>query len=753
MSPLHVSRAIPPASGEFRDRESGVALIATLLILALLLALSAAMTTSIVSDTQLRGAYDRATAGFYAAESGLDAGMGGYRDLFLAFKVPTSSDFLAKTLTVGKRTVTYSLADRNPTPGIPTSVAIPPGQAFGGLNASQYYYTVTSAATNTSGDTEATVGAEFEVGYIPLFQFVAFYTNDLEIDPGAAMNLNGRVHTNANLYLGPDNNLTISTNPAIGVNYVQVTAGNNIERGRKDSGACNTSPTLQVSTSAGALKTLSCIGTSTAVVPQSTLTTWGGTMLSNVTRISVPEPSITARGGGTGTYWGNADLRLALILHKQWTPNILGAIPYPHKIAVLNSDGSVNDAMQTTLEKFIFQNPAPTTGTSGNMRPLFYTDAPTQGGTAGCPNCSNSTPWNCTTNTAGNATGRPACYSPAFANEPGGPPATCPGFNVSNSGRVYGMMNSAATAGCPNADSDPRHGGFYNWREGRWTYLLNINVHDLLQWNIDQGGPFFSPSDTTDGGVVLYVTVYDNNYPTTNPSPNLSPDGSANSFGFGVRIFGSSTLPFPSLASLGGDPTGLTVVSDRAIYVQGDFNDPAGGVFNPTTGWQPASIVGDAVNVLSNNYFRLGMLAVDSNNGNPCANDCQSNRSLGDGTRAATTTTINAAFLSGVDTTTAGNYNGGLENYPRFHESWSNQTFNYLGSFVSLGTPTTVTGPWCGTGGSYLGAPPTLSGCNIYNPPIRAWNFDPNFQNAAYLPPFTPRFVYVQQVRFTENFQ
>jgi hypothetical protein len=137
-----------------------------------------------------------------------------------------------------------------------------------------------------------------------------------------------------------------------------------------------------------------------------------------------------------------------------------------------------------------------------------------------------------------------------------------------------------------------------------------------------------------------------------------------------------------------------------------------------------------------------------------CTNDCQSNRSLDDVSRAGTTTTVNAAFLAGVDTTSSGNYNGGLENYPRFHESWSGQTLNYLGSFVSLGTPQTVTGAWCGTGGTYKGGPPpSKSNCNIYDPPNRVWNFDPNFQNVAYLPPLTPRFVYVQQIRFTESFQ
>ena len=102
-------------------------------------------------------------------------------------------------------------------------------------------------------------------------------------------------------------------------------------------------------------------------------------------------------------------------------------------------------------------------------------------------------------------------------------------------------MNSPGRTTAPvrAADTDPRRGGFYNWREGQWTYLLNINVRDLLQWNIDQGSPLFNKSDTTDGGIVLYATVYD----ASNPSANAS-----GGFGFGVRAFGSQTLPFPSLA-------------------------------------------------------------------------------------------------------------------------------------------------------------------------------------------------------------
>jgi hypothetical protein len=122
--------------------------------------------------------------------------------------------------------------------------------------------------------------------------------------------------------------------------------------------------------------------------------------------------------------------------------------------------------------------------------------------------------------------------------------------------------------------------------------------------------------------------------------------------------------------------------------------------------------------------------------------------------RRATDTTINAAFLGGVDTTNGGLYNGGLENYPRFHEAW-NGTLTYAGSFVSLGTPVHVNGSWCGTGGTASNTPNTGSGtganCNIYDPPGRAWNYDARFNDAGNLPPNTPVFVYVQQVLFTES--
>ena len=302
-------------------------------------------------------------------------------------------------------------------------------------------------------------------------------------------------------------------------------------------------------------------------------------------------------------------------------------------------------------------------------------------------------------------------------------------------------------------DGDLRRGGFYNWREQTWMYLLNVNMRDLLQWNIDYKAAngsyaFFDPSvadanntdptHTAKGGPVIYLTV-------------IGPNSGSTSNNYGVRIFGGNPLPFPTPANP-GDPTGITIVSDQAVYVAGDYNVAGTYTYSGSSVnyiKEPAAIMGDSVNVLSNAALaKPTPPAAPGYTPGQCVNDCQSIVTLT--SRGATTSTINAAFIGGVDVTTAGHYNGGLENYFRFHEDWSGDTLNYRGSFVSLGTPNHVDGQWCGTGGSSTST--TVTGCNIYNPPARQYDYDSDFNDVKNLPPMTPRFVYVQQIVFTENF-
>lgn len=65
----------------------------------------------------------------------------------------------------------------------------------------------------------AAVQQDVQLASVPVFQFAIFYTMDLEIHPGAVMNINGRVHSNGEIY----------TQPNISVSYLDhVTAVRNI---------------------------------------------------------------------------------------------------------------------------------------------------------------------------------------------------------------------------------------------------------------------------------------------------------------------------------------------------------------------------------------------------------------------------------------------------------------------------------------------------------------------------------------------
>ncbi len=171
--------------------------------------------------------------------------------------------------------------------------------------------------------------------------------------------------------------------------------------------------------------------------------------------------------------------------------------------------------------------------------------------------------------------------------------------------------------------------------------------------------------------------------------------------------------------------TGLAVASANPVYIQGDFNtggtaasvpsnvagsysDPANPPLPQASGYSraPCSILGDAVNVLSNSW-----------------NDA--NSSAGTSSRVASSTTINAAIVSGIVPTAPtggdGSYSGGAENFPRFLEDWSASTLTYYGSMVELYKSSQSIGEW--------------GKANVYSPPTREWFFDNNFKTAT--PPGT----------------
>jgi hypothetical protein len=155
-------------------------------------------------------------------------------------------------------------------------------------------------------------------------------------------------------------------------------------------------------------------------------------------------------------------------------------------------------------------------------------------------------------------------------------------------------------------------------------------------------------------------------------------------------------------------PLGLTVATGSPIYVLGHYNQTNAanlGTANTST-TLPASLVGDAVTILSVNWN-------DANSRLPVAS------------RAAAPTTVNAAILAGAVETANGNYSGGMENFPRFLESWGlANPLTYNGSMVKMFPSLYATNIW--------------GLANVYNPPKRNWAYDLNFNTQTKLPPLTP---------------
>ena len=161
---------------------------------------------------------------------------------------------------------------------------------------------------------------------------------------------------------------------------------------------------------------------------------------------------------------------------------------------------------------------------------------------------------------------------------------------------------------------------------------------------------------------------------------------------------------------------GLTVATGRPLYVLGDFNAPILGSTNTATS-RPASLVADAITILSDNWK-------DANS-----------TSLVD-LRIAASTTVNAAFLTGVVETTAGRYSGGMENFPRFLEAWGlGNVFTYNGSMVKMFPSLYATNAW--------------GKANIYVPPKRNWAYDASFDDPTRLPPKTPSLLKVFRARWS----
>jgi hypothetical protein len=581
--------------------ERGFALLSVLILAVLLIALVAGYFALTRIDMTTVDASMDSVRGFYAAEAGSNVRAEQVREIFIGYNRPagTTPDRSGATPACSGSNVGsgdfacyfFGFQDRQvmtwvqEPPGNPTSIIIPRGEQFQNLHAQEYRYIVHSESTSPHDRTEAVLELLFKSRLVPMFQFAAFYDKDLEILPGPAMQLDGPVHTNGDLYLDAGNSLDVSG---------QVTTAGDLYHGRKNEDTCN-GGTVSVIDPDDLQAIPACTGGRAQLAP-SDVTAWNDMILMDVEELIVPPPEVIDPTPGE-IYWDKADIRIMLDLN--------GATP---AVQVRRPDGSVDALATSTL-------------------------------------------------------------------------AAC---NVAH-----------------HSDS------FYNNREAKQIDMLDVDVEgllDCLHLN-NLMGVSKDLDDTSEGGLVWYLGV-------SGPDSDIVNN-------YGVRVRNGAELK--SQEGTAPDVRGLTVVTNQAVYVHGDYN---------AVNKKPAAFLADSLNILSNDW------------------DDAEDSGVALGSRTASDTTIHAAFLAGTDSTGAvegpggqdlGIYNGGLENYPRFHENWTGRTLTYRGSFVSLDLPRHVDGVWV------YGAPQ-------YTAPHRDWRYDTDFDSAENLPPLSPRFVYLRQELFVRDF-
>jgi hypothetical protein len=251
---------------------------------------------------------------------------------------------------------------------------------------------------------------------------------------------------------------------------------------------------------------------------------------------------------------------------------------------------------------------------------------------------------------------------------------------------------------------------FTDQREGKTVVASQIDMGKLSTW-IGTNSSIAAKHPSTAPFNILYVA--DNRTVATNDLVS-------------VRLTNGVVLP--TAPSPNGSPTGFTVATPNPLYVWGNYNCTNSAYLNTTntSATVPASLISDALTILS-----------------PSWKDSASAQTFQTGVRVATSTTVNAALLTGVVYTagSTGNspFSGGVVNLPRLLEDWGNGgsvTLTINTSMVNLYNSVFATAPWQVPG-------------TYYYAPTRNFNFDQNFLNQNRLPPGTPMVYYLYRQAWT----
>ncbi len=512
---------------------------------------------------------------------------------------------------------------------------------------------------------------EFQVRDAPLFAHAIFYNMDMEIAPGPDMSILGAVHANGDLYVQSNNSLHFRKN---------VSATGNLYHGPfAGIGKANATGDVTFPDVNGNQLTMKR-GSNWY---DSTMSDWRSTC-SNRWAGNVQDAS-------HGIQANNAVALPSYVRDNPTTAALDDALNYGYNMIMpLDRNGTVDSNIEK--QKYAYQ---------AGMYVTVSTD------TAGITGYTISTPKR-------NASGD-IIYS--------GTVPQMDTLSYSGSSTIIRISNYASST---SGSTTTVTGGLYDKRRAEGVDILEINMgnlRDAIHANDAATWGGSAPQDWWNG--IIYVQwSYDSSDSGGADSIRRAVDGA------GVKLVNaqaSGTTPGipdpanPNVAAFTA-PRGTTVATNNVLYVQGNYNadgsSSTGSSTNPDRSSEPpAALAADAIVILSNNW-----------------KDTNSAKSLSNRV-ASTLTEVSAAILTGLVPSDKGNnnaYSGGVENFPRFLESW-NTTLLYRGSMVSLFESEVSLDPW--------------GKSDVYDAPTRNWGFHTLFANGLY-PPGTPNTRTYRRVNF-----
>ncbi len=773
-------------------------------------------------------------SGFYGTEAALNTRADNLRRILLDYQQPagTSPSSLTDCFTPGSsnvgsgdyqcRTQIFAAPDDSMgkiaaysyvVEGETINSIVPPGESFQGLSMAETRYSLNAVAKKENSDADeilAITQMAVKTRLIPLFQFAAFYTNDLEILPGPTMTLSGPVHTNGSLYLGANNNNGLNING-------QVTVGRDLFNKRKNDNSTYPNGRVRIANAATTLINLLSNGTGSATQTTAAMTpalvsaAWGTQVQLGIEALSVPAISTLESGGdfeqkadirirytppattatsaggtvtnspnptsipfevtaikrqadGTATTTENLEAgKLRSLRQPVMVPADPAAYPPPDPLnyglcaaATPATPGvTLNATQKTAVAKYLYA------AIVAQTQPMAYHSSHPASGTFGATNSPLTAAVSTTLNTfIDNAqdlnTVDKTTLKTALA---GASPESIAA--VDNRCFIPAPLQDIGRDAAAHASSYR----FFNNREGRDIRLLQINIQSLTAWNSDGqyvtfnvNNPVIPASLSATDLLVTNETLFDradaDGDAVAGTFQALGLAASDTSHGGLVIHATINNATYPSSTGVDSPYAFALVQGERLPGLAETANtlDPTGLTFASD---QAVYIVGD-YNNLDTNPLNWPLL--------PRPLDWQPASVLSDSlnilSRTCLTTDVALNKNSGTNCT-GGNPVDTFVNTALMSGTDITNSTEAPGYNGGLENYPRFSENWAGRTlfyrGSFVstGTPRRVSGTwtsQAYGAPGRTWDYDTRFNLAKNLPPLTPRFVFIKQESFTRNF-